>query len=369
VYFEPRSNPGWLSAGLVTLGSLAVGLLLGAALFLCRGVDPLVALQRIVEGSFGSLYGFKETVTKAMPLALTAVGLVVAFRGKIWNIGAEGQMLCGAVAAAGVGLFVGPQWPAWLVVPAMFVAGAAAGAGFGAIPALMRVRWGVNEAISSLMLNYVAAQGVFYLIYGPWKGKQSFGFPVSDDLGEAARLGTLAASRIHWPTLVLVVCAVVVLAVIMARGRFGFEVRVVGENPGAARYAGIPEGRVILMAMLLSGGLAGCAGVGELAGIHHHLTSPVSLTSGYGFTAIIVAFLARLQPLAVIPAALFFGGILVGGDVIQTRLQLPFATVNVFNGLILFAMITGEYFRLHRLRMRSAAPTEPGAPGRGDAHA
>jgi len=308
------------------------------------GTNPATALYKVFVGSFGSWYGFKETVTKTIPLLLTGTGLVIAFRARFWNIGAEGQVLFGAIGATWVALKVAPS------LPLMFLGGFIAGGLWGLLCAWLRTRYGINEVISSLMLNYIAAELVQYLIYGPWKGKSQFGMPYTDDFPASATLPCLYGSRVHYPTLILALLAMGAAWVFLRRTTWGFEIRVVGENPDAARYAGIQSGRTFALVMLLSGGLAGLAGVGEVAGIHHHLTYPWAISSNVGYTAIIVAWLARLEPPLVLLSGLFFGGILVGGDVIQTSLGLPFAAVNVFNAVILLFLIMGDFFREHRVR-------------------
>ncbi|NLI79020.1 MAG: ABC transporter permease [Candidatus Riflebacteria bacterium] len=359
---ERRPPPGFLASFGVVLAALALGMLAGGLLFAVKGIDPFTALWKIFQGSFGSSFGLKDTVTKAIPLILIGAGLCLAFRGRIWNIGAEGQLLAGAIGASGVALYGTPFLPEWAVLPAMFLAGAIGGAAWAWFPAVCRIRWGMNETITTLMLNYVAAELVQFLIYGPWKGKSQFGFPYTDDFAACATLPTLYGSRIHWPTLALGVATALALALLVSRSRFGFEVRVVGENPEAAHYAGMDRGRVVLLVMLVSGALAGLAGVGEVAGIHRHLSAPASISSGYGFTAIITAYLARLHPVAVIFTSLFFGGLLVGGDVIQTSLGLPFATVHIFNGMILFALLVGDFLLDHRVRRVGELPAAPPAP-------
>ncbi|HEY9071925.1 MAG TPA: ABC transporter permease [Candidatus Ozemobacteraceae bacterium] len=351
----PVTSPGTLRITVCMAASIAAGLTLGGLVFLLMGIPPVTAMVKMATGSFGSWYGFKETVTKAVPLTLIGAGLALCFRARVWNIGAEGQLLFGAVAATCVGLHLGPTFAGWSGILLMFAAGAAAGGAWAAVPALMRIRWGVNEAVSSLLLNYVAAEFVQYLIYGPLKGKTQFGFPYSDDLPSALWLPTFYGSRLSWFPLVLAVSAVVVLTLISNRTRFGYDVRVVGENPAAAMYAGIPLGRTVLSLMALSGILAGIAGSSEIAGLHHHLTYPWSISSGYGFTAILTAFLARLHPGWTWLSALLFGGLLVGGDIIQTSLGLPFATVNIFNGLVLVAILAGEYLISHRIIRLSPA--------------
>jgi ABC-type uncharacterized transport system permease subunit len=345
----------------VLLASVAAGLLAIAVLFFLIGVDPFFALSKIFIGSFGSSYGLLETTTKAIPLLLTACGLSVAFRGKFWNIGAESQLLMGAIAATWVGLNVTPGLPHVPAVALLFLAGFIGGALWGAVPALLKTRFGLNEVISTLMLNYVAAELLNFLIVGPWQGATKHGFPYTDDLPKNALLSLIPGSRIHYETLILGLVCAVVLFLVMYRTKFGYEVRVVGESPDAARYAGIDFFRTALVMMIISGGLAGLAGVGEVAGVHQHLSYPRNISAGYGFTAIIVAWLGKLNPLLVVLSSFFFAGILVGGDAIQISMQLPAATVDVFNGVLLAFIIAGDYFIEHRLvfgRRRAAAESE-----------
>lgn len=355
IRYIPRENLSPFGSVLILLGSLAAGLAAVSLVFVVKGANPFYALAKIFGGSFGSAYGIKETITKAIPLVLIGAGLTVAFRAKFWNIGAESQLLFGAMAGTWIGLTLGPSLPPFVVVPIMFLAGFTAGAAWGCIPVLLKVRFSINEVISTLMLNYIGAEFMQFLITGPWKGRTQFGFPYTDDLPVSAVLSVLPGSRIHILTLVIAVIAAVVMFFLVFSTKFGYEVRVIGENPEAARYAGISYFKTALLVMMISGGLAGLAGVGEAAGIHHHLGYPQAISSGYGFTAIIVAWLAKLNPLAAIVSALFFSGILVGGDAIQISLGLPAATVNVFNGILLFFLIMGDFFMKNRLSRMEAA--------------
>ncbi|MDJ0782925.1 MAG: ABC transporter permease [Desulfosarcinaceae bacterium] len=341
--------------------SLVAGLAAISVIFLFFGVNPLFALKKIFVGSFGSAYGFKETVTKAIPLMLVGSGLALAFRAKFWNIGAESQLLMGAIFATWVGLNWCPQLPAPVAVPLIFLAGFVGGALWGVIPALLRIRFAINEVISTLMLNYICAEFLTLLIVGPWKGKTKFGFPYTDDLPASAILGVLPGSRIHYVTLFVALAVAVVLAMVVYWTRFGYEVRVIGENPEAGKYAGINFFRTTLIIMAISGGVAGLAGVGEVAGIHHYLSYPDSISSGYGYTGIIVAWLAKLNPLFVILSGLFFAGILVGGDAIQISLGLPAATVQVFNGTLLIFLIMGDYFLKNKVSFHFTTRLQAGA--------
>lgn len=344
-----RHDISSLRTVMTLVGSLAAGIIAISLIFLMVGVNPLFAIHKIFAGSFGSLYGLRETVTKAIPLILIGCGLAVAFRAKFWNIGAESQLLMGAIFGTWVGLNWGPALPPAVIIPLMFAAAFIGGALWGLIPAVLKIRFAINEVISTLMLNYICAEFLILLITGPWKGKSKFGFPYTDDLPESAILGLLPGSRIHYATLIVAVAAAILLGVIIYKTRFGYEVRVIGENPNAARYAGINFFRTTLVIMMISGGVAGMAGIGQVAGIHHCLSYPASISSGYGYTAIIVAWLAKLNPFWVLASGVFFSGILVGGDAIQISLGLPAATVDIVNGTILVFLIMGDFFLKHRV--------------------
>ncbi len=346
---ERRPTPSGWTVFLVSVLAIAAALAVAAGLFQVYGVSPLRAYQLILQGALGSPLGLAEIVRRAIPLLLCGVGLTVAFRAVFWNIGAEGQLLLGAVAATGVGLFSG--LPDALLLPAMFLAGFLAGAAWGLIPAALKAKLGLNDVITTLMMNYVAAFLVEWLIHGPWKGTQMRGFAYTDKLPDAARLALIPGTRIHWLTLVLGLALALLAYVLVTRTRVGFEIRVVGENPHAARFAGMSQVKTTLLVMLISGGLAGLAGVGEIAGVHGMLRSSSQISMGYGYTAIIVAWLARRNPLAVIVTALFFGVIMAGGDVIKSSLGLPSQLINVFNGLILFFLIGSEILMNYRVSL------------------
>lgn len=335
---------------MISILAVFAALVVAGIFFQAYGVSPIRAYHLIIRGALGSKLGLTETVRRTIPLLLCGVGLAIAFRALFWNIGAEGQLLVGAVAATGVALFSG--LPAGLLLPAMFAAGFLAGALWGLVPAALKARLGINDVITTLMMNYIAIYIVEWLIHGPWKGSQMRGFAYTDKFPQAARLPLIPGTRIHWPTLVLGVVLAVVAYILLARTRQGFEIKVVGENPDAARFAGMSQLKTTLLVMLISGGLAGLAGVGEMAGIHGMLRSATQISMGYGYTAIIVAWLARRNPLAVIGTACFFGVLMAGGDVIKVSLRLPFQLINVFNGLIMFFLIGSEILMRYKISLR-----------------
>ncbi len=336
----------------VSLLSILAALVFAVPVFLGYNVNPWKAYVDIARGTLGSWSGFMEVVRRAIPLMLCGVGLTLAFRARFWNIGAEGQLLAGAVAATGVALFI--KIPAPWLLPAMFVAGFLAGAVWGAIPAVLRLKLRVNEVISTLMLNYVMIYIVEWLVHGPWKGKTMRGFAYTDFFPAAAQLPLIPGSRVHWPTLIIAAAGALVVALLLARTRLGYEIRVVGQSTDAARYAGIDFLKVMVAVMVLSGGLAGLAGVGEMAGVHYRLRSPTHISMGYGYTAIIVAWLARGSPLAALFTALLFGLIFAAGDIMKASLQMPAQIVGVFNGLILFFLIGSELLMYWRIKREKA---------------
>lgn len=336
----------------VSLLALAGAVAAAGVVFAAYGADPLYAYAVIVRGTFAGLREISEVVRRTIPLLLCGVGLALAFRAQFWNIGAEGQLLAGAVGATAVALFVPLPGP-WVLV-AMFAAGFATGALWGLLPTLLRLRLSVNEVLTTLMMNYIALYAVAWLIHGPWKGATQFGFAYTDTFPEAARLPLLAGTRVHWPTLAVGLALAAALAFLLARTRLGFEVRVLGQNPVAGRYAGIDPARTLLAVMVLSAGAAGLAGVGEVAGVHHKLLDPGQVSLGYGYAAIVVAWLARGSPLAAVLTATLLGAIFTSGDVLKVALQMPFRVTDVFNGLILFFLIGSE--RLLAVRIRWAPP-------------
>src|SRR6202171_3155908 len=286
----------------VIAGAVASGLLVQAS-----GYSAFNAFSAIVEGSFGGAYPISQTLAAAIPLATIALGTAVAFRVQLWNIGGEGQFYMGACAATGVELIGGPAgWPAVILLPAMLVAGFIGGAAWALLPAWLRAWHGVSEIITTLMLNYVAILWVNYLVYGPWKDPAGHNFPFSPRFPDNATFARIGDGQLHTGLFVPIVAAGI-LVFVLARTRWGYELRVVGENADAARYAGINVRSTMLTAMLVSAGMAGIAGMRQLAGIIHLLNG--QLSNNYGYTAIIIAWLARLHPLAVLVVRVLFGAL------------------------------------------------------------
>jgi simple sugar transport system permease protein len=345
---EPRP-PSRATAWLATAGAIGFALAMGGGVFLLVGANPLDAYGVMLEGAFGSPYSVSEVLVKAIPLMLCGLAVAVAARIQIWNVGAEGQLALGGIGAAFVALFLGRHLPPALILPAMVAAGFIAGALWAGIPGLLKARLDVNEILTSLMLNYVAIYWLEHLYFGPWRDPRGMGFPGTAIFPQAAWLPRVPGTRIHLG-LALAILAAIVLQELLARTRWGYELRVTGENPQAARYAGMNLRRNILCVMFLSGGLAGLAGMAESAGIHYRLQQ--GLTVGYGYAGIIVAWLARLHPAGLLLAAALIASLLVGGDQLQSEMKLPSSVGLVLEGAILFLVMAGDFLTRYRVRVQ-----------------
>ncbi|HWR10158.1 ABC transporter permease [Sporomusa sp.] len=343
--FEKRDTVSKKMMVVVPILSIVIGLVFAGLFIGLSGKDPLEVYQLMYTGAFGSVYGLSETLVKAVPLILASLAVSVAFRMQLWNIGAEGQLYMGAFGATWVALTY-PGWSAWVLLPAMMLAGFLMGGLWGLLPAIPRAYFKVNETITTLLLNYIAMLWVDYLVYGPWKDPKGLGFPITAPFSDGAILPSFGVTRIHLG-IVFALMAVFILYVVLRYTRWGFEIRVSGESAAAAQYAGMNYVRNILLVMFISGGLAGLAGMTEVSGITQRLQHGIS--PGYGYSAIIIAWLARLNPFAIVLVSFVFGGMLVGGFSIQTS-GFPAATVAMLQGAILFFVVGGEIFVQYRLR-------------------
>jgi simple sugar transport system permease protein len=356
--FEKRLTSSKWAVFLVPILSFVLALLFGALILLAFGVNPLQAYGAMAKGSLGSGYALSETLVKAVPLMLTGLGVSIAFRMLFWNIGAEGQYAVGGVAAAFVPLYMGDALPGWLLIPLMIVMAILAGAVWALIPAALKAFLRVNEILTTLMMNYIAILFVEFLYLGPWRDPEGFGFPGTAEFPRAAWLPQLFG-RVH-AGLVIAIVAAVLVWFILSRTRWGYEIRVIGENARAARYSGMNIGLNVVLVMLLSGGLAGLAGMTEVSGIAHRLGK--GFTVGYGYTAIIVAWLAVLNPWGVILVAFLMAALLVGGEALKT-MGLPQAVSGVLQGAILFFVLGGTVFVNYRIRL--LRQEEHSAPAQG----
>lgn len=353
----PRTEtPALLQVAVPVMAVLAT-MLAGGALFAVMGYDPVVAIRTIFwEPLFGPAAGYSrpQLLVKAAPLILIASGLAVGFRAGIWNIGAEGQYIMGAIAGAAVALAAYPSEGGW-IFPAMVVAGAAGGWAWGMIPAILRNRFGASEILVSLMLVYVAQRIAAWMAFGPMKNPEGFGFPGSRNLQQyppAANPELIAGTGAHWGV-VAALAAVLATWFLMSRHIRGFHIRAAGIAPRAARFAGVRPETLVAFCLGLSGALAGMAGLFEVAGPAGQISDKVGV--GYGFTAIIVAFLGRLHPLGILLAGLLLALTYIGGELAQLTLNLPAATVQVFQGMLLFFLLGFDLLTRYRIARRITA--------------
>lgn len=363
VRLEPRLVSGPMRAALSLLCALAAAAFFGSLVFALAGVQPGAAWAAMAQGALGSAYSVSEILLKAAPLTLTGLAVALCCRLNLWNIGAEGQFVCGAICACWAALFAPAWWPGQFALPLALAAGMAGGAAWALVPALLKARLGVSEILSTLLLNYVAVLYMEHLYFGPWRDPEGMGFPGTAQLPEAVWLPVLPnlpeqwGARVHWGLPLALVLAVG-LWWLLGRTRWGFRARVLGESPKAAAYAGFRAGRITITALCLSGALAGLAGAGELLGVQHRLQD--GLATGLGFAGIIVAFLARLNVLAVPLAVVLLGGLLVGADQLQTELRLPGSTILALEAALLFGALLGEFLAGRRLRLERVQPERAG---------
>lgn len=346
---EPREHaPVWLAVA-APIVAIAASLVLCSVLILWTGQPVLRAYALLLGGAFGSSFGIAETLTRATPLILTGLAAAVAFRAKFWNIGAEGQLYCGALAATWLGTGMVDLPPA-LMIPLLFAGGAVAGGAALLLPVLLKVRLKVDEVVTTLLLNFVILLFVNFLLEGPWKDPMSLGWPQAAPIVDDGVLPVLLAkSRLHMGLLVGLAAALLVWAA-MRWSIWGYEIRAVGLNPQAAAFAGIPVNLTMLRVAMLSGGLAGMAGVGEVAGLKGYLT--LDLSPGFGYAGIAVAMLAALHPLGVVLSAVFLAGIYVGADSMSRAINIPTYIADVLVASSVLAVLVSLMLVRFRVRWR-----------------
>ncbi|MGI9305841.1 MAG: ABC transporter permease [Gammaproteobacteria bacterium] len=337
------------AAAAAVLAAPFAAVLAGGALLAVLGHNPATVLQIFFWQPFTSLYGAVEVLNKTTTLALIAIGLSAGFRAGVWNIGAEGQFTVGALSGGAVALALGGGDSA-LPLPLMLAAGIAGGVVWASIPALLRMRFHTNEILTSLMLVYVAQLLLAYCVHGPLKNPDGYGFPQSRLFAENAVLPALLPDARLYATAFLLPAAAVAAYLFFRRSYAGFQMRVVGLAPRAARFSGYSESRAVWISFSAAGALAGLMGVCEVAGPIGQLTPSVS--PGYGFTAIIVAFLGRLHPLGIIPAATLLATAQIGGENAQIALGLPVSVSGVFQGLVLFCLLAAEFLVSYRITVK-----------------
>ncbi|QJB58489.1 ABC transporter permease [Pseudodesulfovibrio sp. zrk46] len=343
-----REEPWKWGALVIFLGALLFSLAVSALLLWGQGKDALQGLNILWQGSFGHLWALEGALLKAIPLFLCSLGVAVAFRMQIWNIGAEGQFALGAIGATWMALSF-PNMPAIVLMPLMFIMAFVLGGIWALIPAILRLKLRVNEIISTLMLNYIAILLLDYLVFGVWKDPTSFGFPMTPEFSPSAVISGIAGSKVHWG---LAFCAVVGVGLwaFMSFTRLGFELKASGEGARVAKYAKIRYGMLVMLVMALSGGFAGWAGCIETSAVLNRLQP--SLMVGYGYTAIVVAWLARLEPLNIAFASFLLAALRVGVENLQLELQIPAAFGTIMEGMILLTVLAGQFFLMYKLERK-----------------
>ena len=355
---RPQPSQAW-SYGSPLLALLCT-IVIGVILFAMLGKDPVRGLQVFFWEPIKSGYAVGELLVKATPLLLIALGLAVCFRSNVWNIGAEGQYILGAIAASGVALLADKTTGGWIVVPVV-LAGVLGGMAWAGLTALLRDRFHANEILVSLMLVYVAVQLLGYMVFGPWKDPNGYNFPQTQTFEAATRIPRLFEGSRVSIGLVFALLGAAVTWVFLFRTRAGFAQQVGGLAPAAARYAGFSSRGALWTALLISGGTAGLAGALEVAGPIGQLTPYVP--AGYGFAAIIVAFVGRLHPVGMIFSALLMSMFYIGGELAQSRLGLPKSLTGVFQGLLLFSLLACDTLVNYRLRWVANGATATATPG------
>jgi simple sugar transport system permease protein len=370
---------------LVPFIAVAAALAVGAIILLLQDVSPITAYTEMITGAFTNKNGLADTLVKAIPLLLVALGVAIAFRGGVINIGAEGQLIMGALLTTFVGLQLGDRVPGPIVILIGLLAGMFMGGLWGAIPGYLKARLGVNEILSTIMMNQIAIQIGFFLLRGPMidpaeleagtniphsaRLARSTDLPRFTDMAQwigldksAEELGLtgfiaelyglfVEPTRLHFGLIIAIVMAILVY-IFLWRTTIGYRIRAVGQNPDASRYAGINVQRYIVLSITLGGMFAGLAGAIEILGLHHRMFEPTAVSAGYGFSGIVVALFGSLHPLGIIPSALLFGGLLVGGDKMQRAIQVPQVLITVILGLVVLFVVSADLYVRRRAARR-----------------
>ena len=347
---EPRPSVSVLRAGLAPVWAILAALALCAILIFWAGASIPTAYFLLFKGAFGSAFAINETLTRSIPLIFTGLAVAVAFRAKFYNIGAEGQLYAGALAVTyfGTGMIT---LPPVLMIPFLMFVGALAGGALLIVPVLLKTRMKVDEVVTTLLLNFVVLLLVSFLIEGPWKDPMSLGWPqAAPVIDEGILPPLLAKGRLHLGLIIALVVSVLIWAM-MRFTVLGYEIRAVGYNAGAAEFSGINVNRTVIITALISGGLAGMAGVSETAGLKGYLT--LDLSPGFGYTGIAVAMLAQLNPIGVIPAAIFLSAVYVGSDAMSRAINIPTYIADVLVGVSVLAVLCSVMLSQYRIRWRT----------------
>jgi general nucleoside transport system permease protein len=321
--------------GVLYVAPILLSFCLCSIILIAIKTNPISIYSKLIFGSFKSAYWFSELILKTTPLLICSLAVSLALKVGFWNIGVEGQFCIGAWSAGGIAIYF-QDLPIYALLPLMFLGGILCASLWIAIPAVLKIKLKVNEIITTLLMNYIAVLWLDYFVYGRWKG--SDGFPYTEIFSESAFLPSLFGQRAHIGIFIALILAVAIYFM-LKKTRLGYKVRVVGENIKSAKYGGINTAKIILIVTLASGGIAGLAGVSDVSGIHHRLHPNILL--GYGYTAIIIAWLAKNDPLRIIAVSLLFGVLAVGGDIIQVD-KVPNSIVKILQALIFLSMLVAD---------------------------
>ena len=346
---EPKPAPSLAVTLLYPAGAIAATVVIASLLVLAAGANPLSVFGLVLKGAAGSQFALVETLTRATPLIFTGLAVAVAFRAKLWNIGAEAQLYAGAIITVVLGTGALPL-PPLILIPLLILTAALAGALLLLGPAVLKVRFGVDEVVTTLLVNFIMILFVSMLLEGVLKDPMGLGWPQSQKLITEARLPRIITGRrLHYGFVLALVSAIAVW-IVMKKTTLGYEMRAVGHNPEAARFAGMPVNKILIKTALLSGGLAALAGFSEVAGLKGNLT--LDLSPGFGYSGIVVAMLAMLNPLGVVVAAIFVAGIFVGADAMSRTAGVPSYIANVMVATALLTMVTAIMLTRFRVRWR-----------------
>ncbi len=343
-----REEPWKGGALVINLGALAFSLGASFAMLALAGMSPVQGMHVFWAGTFGNVFAMEDALIKSVPLFLCSLGVAVAFRMQVWNIGAEGQFALGAIGATWAALTF-KALPAWLLLPLMFLSAFVCGGLWALGPALLKLKLRVNEIITTLMLNYIAILLLEYMVFGAWKDPSSFGFPMTPQFVPAAVVGLIGGTRLHWGFAVCLAAGLLLWA-FMRFTVLGYELKAGGESARVARYAGLPYNFLVMLVMTLSGGLSALAGCVQASAVLGRLQP--SIMAGYGYTAIVVAWLARLQPLPIAVVSFLLALLRVGVENLQLEMKIPAAYGMIMEGFILLSVLAGQVFLSYRLKSK-----------------
>ena len=364
-YVPKKARFAGVFDALMPLFATIAALLVGAIFLLFLGANPITAYAALIDGAFGSFNAFAETLVKSIPLLLVGLGICIAYRGNVTNIGGEGQMIIGALLSTWIGLSF-TNLPGWLMIIIAMIAGSLGGAIWGGIPGILKAYFNVNEILSTVMMNAIAVQLMNFMLRGPMidpvQAQAASQIPQTARLEEAYRLPRLAPTRLHIGFLIAIALAVAVYFLLW-RTTLGYRIRAVGQNQPASKYGGVDVKKHIVLALLFSGAFAGLAGMMQVYGVNYRMItdgSATGFTGNAGFNGIVAALFGQLHPLITIPASILFGGLLVGANSMQRVVQVPSALITALNGLVVVFVVASEYFRKKNQRKRIALMDDHG---------